>query len=148
MKELEPEAVEYIVIHCTAGRADATLEDIRDYHVNVKGWSDVGYHFIVHANGRVQAARPIQYQGAHVNGLNSKSLGVAFVGLFDDAGPTDKAMAALINFVHTLRFTYSVPVDKVIGHREAYAILGQPQRKSCPGKAVDLDALRAVLKAM
>ena len=49
MKELEPEAVEWIVIHCTAGRADATLEDIRDYHVNHRGFSDTGYHFIASA---------------------------------------------------------------------------------------------------
>lgn len=48
----------YIVLHCSATRADQniTTDDIRSWHVNDNGWSDIGYHWVIEWDGAVQKA--------------------------------------------------------------------------------------------
>ena len=53
------------------------------YHINVKGWTDVGYHAgIEQVEGRFVClfGRPDVYTGAHTRGHNSSSLGFVFIG--------------------------------------------------------------------
>lgn len=74
-----------IIIHCTAtpeGRWH-DVEDIRDWHVNGRGWSDVGYHFLVLLDGTVEEGRPVHRQGAHTRGHNANSIGICYVGGVD-----------------------------------------------------------------
>ena len=54
-----------IVLHCSATREghDVSTETIRGWHVNKRGWSDIGYHFVVLLDGTVDKARPIERQG-------------------------------------------------------------------------------------
>lgn len=77
-----------IVVHCTATNpswyADKDAEDvvneIRRWHTQERGWSDIGYHFIIHRNGQIKAGRPITRTGAHTKGRNKGSIGIALVG--------------------------------------------------------------------
>mgnify|MGYP003677575917 CR=1 FL=1 len=62
-----------IVHHSASGSAVTTVEKIRKWHVEGNGWSDIGYHFIVHLDGSVHAGRPVERSGAHVRGFNSTS---------------------------------------------------------------------------
>lgn len=37
-----------IVVHCSAtpeGK-DFTVDNIRDWHINGRGWKDIGYHYV------------------------------------------------------------------------------------------------------
>ncbi|MCB9245971.1 MAG: N-acetylmuramoyl-L-alanine amidase [Flavobacteriales bacterium] len=46
----------YIVLHCTAtpeGR-EVTGDDIRNWHLKGRGWSRVGYHYLVKLDGSVE----------------------------------------------------------------------------------------------
>ena len=58
----------YIVIHCSATRANqhVTIEDIRHWHVVERGWSDIGYHWIIDRNGIIHKGRDSRLSGAHV----------------------------------------------------------------------------------
>lgn len=70
-----------IILHCTAtpeGR-DFTVEQIRQWHL-ARGFSDIGYHYIVSRDGTVHAGRPESVVGAHCTGQNTCSIGISYVG--------------------------------------------------------------------
>lgn len=59
------------------------------------GFADIGYNFLIGSHGRVYEGRGWLYQGAHTKGYNSDSLGVAFIGKFDNITyPTDAQVLA------------------------------------------------------
>ena len=69
-----------IIIHCSGSDKDkTTLEDIRRWHVN-RGWSDIGYHYVIEGDGMVRKGRPIEEVGAHCYGHNKDSIGVCLCG--------------------------------------------------------------------
>lgn len=88
MKYMPLEDITHIITHCSAtpeGR-DIDVTDIRCWHVNDNGWSDVGYHFVITLDGTVQQGRPIDKTGAHCRGMNSCSVGICLVGGTDYNG--------------------------------------------------------------
>lgn len=54
-------------------------EQINESHVNGRGWSTIGYHFVVKRDGSIQIGRDINKVGAHVGGFNTRSIGISFV---------------------------------------------------------------------
>jgi|TARA_B110000908_G_scaffold162056_1_gene207054 N-acetylmuramoyl-L-alanine amidase len=98
-----------IILHCSATREGQNIstETIRGWHVNERGWSDIGYHFVVLLDGTVDKARPIKRQGAHVRGKNKGSIGVCYIGGCDaDMNPKDtrneaqkKSLEELISYL-------------------------------------------------
>ncbi len=75
-----------IIIHCTAtpeGR-DVSVDDIRQWHLD-RGWSDIGYHYVVDIKGCLKYGRPVERAGAHVRGHNKGSIGITYVGGVDES---------------------------------------------------------------
>jgi N-acetylmuramoyl-L-alanine amidase len=73
-----------IILHCSAtpeGR-DVKAKTIKKWHTE-KGWSDVGYHYIIELDGSLKTGRPIDRIGAHCKGHNNNSIGVCYVGGVD-----------------------------------------------------------------
>jgi N-acetyl-anhydromuramyl-L-alanine amidase AmpD len=112
----------YIVIHCSATRPemDIGVEEIRKWHM-AKGWSDVGYHFVIRRNGKVEKGRIINDIGAHVAGYNAVSVGVCLVGGLNGNGRavnnfTQEQMESLVSTVQYLKGLY--PSAEVLGHRD------------------------------
>ena len=70
-----------IILHCTATREgrDYSVDTIRKWHTD-KGWSDIGYHYLVYRDGSIHKGRPLERMGAHVRGYNANSIGIAYVG--------------------------------------------------------------------
>ena len=106
--------INLIVIHCADtpnGRAD-TAEDIHRWHLD-RGWSGIGYHYVIGIDGTVQNGRPEYWQGAHVAGHNANSIGVCLIGrdLF-----TNEQTAALQDLLAVLRDDY--PEASIRGHYE------------------------------
>mgnify|MGYP003657770476 FL=1 len=133
--------INQIIIHCTATRADwwakkspqAKVNEVRRWHVKERGWSDIGYHFLIDRNGAVVAGRPIEISGAHVRGQNSKSIGVALFG--GHGGSVDDSI--LDNFTpeqeeSLLNLIKSYPEIKHISGHNQYAA------KACPCFDVNL----------
>jgi N-acetylmuramoyl-L-alanine amidase len=74
-----------IILHCTAtpeGR-DVSVETIKQWHLD-RGWSDIGYHYVIKLDGTVKKGRPEERQGAHVRGHNKHSIGITYVGGVDE----------------------------------------------------------------
>ena len=80
--------IDEIVIHATATNlnwyadkdAEDVVKEIRRWHTTERGWSDIGYHFVVHRNGQIAPGRPITRSGAHTRGHNKTTIGIALVG--------------------------------------------------------------------
>lgn len=60
-------------------------ETIRSWHL-ARGWSDIGYHYVVKLDGTIESGRPLHRVGAHVKGHNDDSIGICYVGGLDAAG--------------------------------------------------------------
>ncbi len=74
-------SISKIILHCTAtpeGR-DFSVEQIRQCHL-ARGFSDIGYHYLVGRDGTIYAGRPESVVGAHCTGQNTCSIGVSYVG--------------------------------------------------------------------
>ena len=111
-----------IIIHCTATRPNAicTVESIRRYHSSL-GWRDIGYHYVIYPDGSVHAGRPVEEPGAHTEGHNAHSIGIAYVGGIDANGrPADTRTPlqrlALLQLVQDLMEEHNV--TSIHGHNE------------------------------
>jgi N-acetylmuramoyl-L-alanine amidase len=119
-----------IIMHCTATREgkNYTVEDIRLWHKK-RGFSDIGYHYVIYLDGPVHKGRPIEMVGAHCEGHNIGTIGIAYVGGLDkDGNPkntlTPSQEESLYNLIVELMKKYP-SIASVCGHR-AYAA------KACP----------------
>ena len=103
-------AVRFVVIHHTAGtnaytrsQSAAIVRAIQLFHVRTNGWNDVGYNFLVDRFGQVfegragGADRPVI--GAHAEGFNTGSVGIAVLGTYGDEGISAAARAAIERLV-------------------------------------------------
>lgn len=114
--------IDEIILHCTAtpeGR-EVTVAEIDSWH-RQRGFDGIGYHYIVHLDGTVEAGRPLAEVGAHCKGHNSRSIGIAYVGGCDRAGnPKDTRTDAQRKSLRLIvsHFLDYYPGATVHGHRE------------------------------
>ncbi|HMN96999.1 MAG TPA: N-acetylmuramoyl-L-alanine amidase [Phycisphaerales bacterium] len=100
-----------------AASSQARIELIRTSHRG-RGWSDIGYHFVIDRSGRIYEARPLNWQGAHVQKRNEGNIGVLCLGNFEEQAPSEAQLQALAMHVTRLRQMYRVPARTVLTHRE------------------------------
>jgi N-acetylmuramoyl-L-alanine amidase len=123
---------DFIAIHCSATRGiqDVGVADIRKWH-KAQGWKDIGYHFVIRRNGKVETGRAIDAVGSHVQGYNVNSVGICMAGGLDDKTwkPVDNFTAAQWASLRTLvaRLVKMYPKAKVLGHRDFPNV-----KKACP----------------
>ena len=156
------ESLRFALVHHTAGsnnytRAEsaAIVRGIQVYHVKANGWNDLGYNFLVDKYGQVFEGRyggvEQNVVGAHAEGFNTGSVGVAMIGTYTGSGISAVARDSLarllawrldvahVDPLSTLswpsggnaRFPRGVPVflRTVSGHRDAGFT-------ECPGSAL------------
>lgn len=123
--------IDKIIVHCSATREGQHIDvdTIRDWHVNGRGWSDIGYHYVVYLDGTIVPGRPEERVGAHTKGENKTSIGVCYIGGVEEDGKTPKdtrtpeQQAALSALLLELKSVYC---DAIIhGHRDF-------ANKACP----------------
>ena len=123
-------AIREIIVHCSAtpeGK-DYTIDDIRKWH-RLRGFSDIGYHYVVYRDGSVHVGRYVDLIGAHCTGHNAGSIGVCYIGGCDKDGKTPKdtrtgkQIDALFDLLVQLRSIY--PNATIHGHRDF-------ANKACP----------------
>ncbi len=123
--------IDKIVVHCAATRPsmDIGVEEIRQWHTEGNGWSDIGYHYVIRRNGLVEDGRDESSAGAHAKGHNASSLGICLVGGMSedmarsDANFTLAQYISLAQLVHQLKERYDI--TSVKGHRDL-------STKACP----------------
>ena len=133
-----------IILHCADTRPDwmtghaiaEKLAEIRRWHVQQRGWRDIGYHWIVDRDGAVAPGRCETETGAHVEGHNRGTLGICLLGGFGASADDPFAKNfTLAQANATKRLIAEIKrrtaIQLVSGHND-YAT------KACPGFRVKL----------
>jgi len=115
--------INLLVVHCSATppSRDIGVSEIRGMH-RQRGFKDVGYHYVIRRDGRIEKGRPDNVIGAHVSGHNNGSLGICLVGGVKADGKTAEAnftpaqYAALETLLKDLHGRY--PAARICGHRD------------------------------
>ena len=123
--------IDKIIIHCSATREgqDIPVETIRKWHVEGRGWSDIGYHFYIDINAKIWKGRDIQKIGAHCSGNNRSSIGICYCGGVEADGKTPKdtrteqQKESLLHVLKTLKAMF--PECSIYSHNEF-------ANKACP----------------
>jgi len=110
------------------GREDcaAWVREVQRHHMDVNGWDDIGYNFLVCRHGDVFVGRGWDAVGAHCAGYNTPAWGVCFLG-DDDPGQDVPTVAR-----QAIRELRQAAVELAghdldsLGHRDKYPT-------ACPG---------------
>ncbi len=96
-----------VVVHHTAGPnsyasvADAMAQIRNDqrYHIESRGWCDIGYNFLVDKWGNVYEGRANSINrpviGVHAGGFNTGTVGIAMLGDFSTVAPSSAMLAGV-----------------------------------------------------
>jgi hypothetical protein len=156
------DGIHLAIVHHTAGsnsytkaQAASIVRAIELYHVKGNGWNDIGYNFLVDKYGQIfegrygGMTRPVI--GAHAQGFNTGSVGIAVIGDYGSTSITPAARAALVSLIAwRLDYAHVDPLSSVVrvssgnprypagravtlkaisGHRDVYST-------SCPGASL------------
>ncbi len=123
--------IKYIVIHCTATPQSTTIESIKKYWKEVRGWGDTaGYHFIIKPNGEVIKLTEISKNSNGVAKHNSECINIAYIGGIDKKGkPIDNRTSAQKQamFDKILELSARFKTVEILGHRDFANV-----HKACP----------------
>jgi len=129
-----------LIIHCTATPSDwrpgASSEDrvaaIRQMHITERGWSDIGYHWLIDRDGTVLPGRRETVIGAHVAGHNAGTIGISLFG-----GLTSKPRDPFLkNYTNRQEVALIDLIDDICSRAAITSIRGHNQLdngKACPG---------------
>lgn len=129
-----------IFIHCTATPSDwrqkdtpqQRVEAIRQMHIKERGWSDIGYHWLIDRDGTVLPGRPETQIGAHVAGHNAGTIGISLFG-----GLTSKTHDPFVkNYTATQEAALRSLIEDIKMRTEIKRIRGHNEvdsGKACPG---------------
>jgi hypothetical protein len=98
------------IVHHTAGaspsspaQSAAIVRGIYTYHVRGNGWNDIGYNFLVDRFGQIFEGRyggiERNVVGAHAQGFNTGSVGIAVLGSYGGGAPSTQARDALARVI-------------------------------------------------
>ena len=136
-----------IVVHHTAETGaqkgltgEQITRSIYNYHAVSRGWGDIGYHYLISADGRIFEGRAggDRVVAGHVYCNNIGTIGISLMGNFEENDPTPAQIAALERFLPALAKKYGLDLtdteyfhgkktSNLIGHRDLAAT-------ACPGK--------------
>ncbi|CAA9364503.1 MAG: hypothetical protein AVDCRST_MAG72-2577 [uncultured Nocardioidaceae bacterium] len=127
----------------SSGQVPSLIRGIYAYHTQSRGWSDIGYNFIVDRFGRIWegryggVARPVV--GAHTLGYNEYSFAMSALGNFDVAQPPAamlRAYGRLFGWKLSLHGVSATDTNQSLGGRSFRAINGHRDAGStaCPGR--------------
>ena len=130
--------VDTIFVHCAATRPewmeektlDEKVKEIGRWH-RARGFSSIGYHWLIDRDGQIAKGRPEEMPGAHASGYNTGSIGICLIGGHGSSEndhfrdnftlEQDKALKKLIEEIKG-----RTNIKAVRGHNEVAA-------KACPG---------------
>lgn len=123
--------IKYIVIHCTATPQNTTVESIKKYWKEQRGWGDTpGYHFIILKNGTIVQLLDEKKNSYGVYAHNSECINIAYIGGVDKNNKpidnrTDAQKHSMFNKIVELMEKH--PAAKPLGHRDFAGV-----KKACP----------------
>jgi N-acetylmuramoyl-L-alanine amidase len=168
-------SVKAVQVHHTVSLNDYTPEEapqivlaICRYHRNSNGWNDIGYNALVDKYGTIYEGRAGGLDqavvGAHAQGFNSQTAGIANIGDYSSVTASKEALAATATYIRWKLGVHGEPLsgpvtltsaggsasrypagarvtlERVSGHRDT-------GKTACPGDALydQLDEIRAMV---
>lgn len=106
-----PNEVHNLIIHHTAGSNTDTnyiqvIRNIYIFHTEVRGWSDIGYNYVIAQDGTIFKARDPggleqdNVLGAHFCASNTGTMGISMMGTYTDIAPPDTALQSLVKLLN------------------------------------------------
>jgi N-acetylmuramoyl-L-alanine amidase/Mannosyl-glycoprotein endo-beta-N-acetylglucosaminidase len=133
------------------------MRQIQNAHMDGRGWSDIGYHYMIMASGRIYQGRPERKRGSH--DVINDGLGICFDGDYTNRQITDAQFRSAVALCTKLcqRMGITDPVTPVstrtnFGTRQLPRILGHRDRvaTNCPGveggRTVRLNDIRLAVR--
>ena len=167
--------VKAVQVHHTVSLNDYTPEEapqivlaICRYHRNSNGWNDIGYNALVDKYGTLYEGRAGGLDqaviGAHAQGFNSQTAGIANIGDYSSVGASQESLTATATYIRWKLGVHGQPLsgpvtltsaggsasrypagssatlERVSGHRDT-------GKTACPGNALydQLDDIRALV---
>jgi hypothetical protein len=115
-----------IYVHHSALPMEKEVDEIRKLHIR-RGFKDIGYHFVINKEGKIQKGRSIEEEGAHVKSDNKESIGICVCGNLEEVKPTTLQIKALEELI--LELCQKWGKLKILGHRDYLY-----SNTLCPGK--------------
>lgn len=135
--------VNEIILHCADTRPDwmagrplpEKVAEIRRWHVQERGWRDIGYHWVVDRDGAVAHGRPETEIGAHVEGHNRGTIGICLLGGYGSSADDPFAKNFTVAQASAIKqliaeINRRTAIRKISGHNDYAA-------KACPGFRVN-----------
>ena len=140
-------SVKKIIVHHTGETnitnnrpSDEMMRAIYYYHTIVRGWGDIGYHYVIGKDGEIFEGKKggDKVVGAHVYCNNIGTVGVSVMGNFQISTVSTKQINSLKTLLSKLTKKYNLKpngtstfhgknIPNIIGHRDLAAT-------ACPGK--------------
>ncbi len=135
-------AITHACIHHTASNnQNEDISAIAQMEIATFGFVTVGYHFVVHADGKIQVGRPLGKVPAANLGMNTQSVAISLEGNFH---PSDPNYIGEVPSVHALHAAATIinhwvkpkcpNLQYLIGHRDVAVIMQDSNdATACPG---------------
>ncbi|CAL1526534.1 unnamed protein product [Lymnaea stagnalis] len=130
--------VPYAFIHHSSGRdcfsksdCAAVVRGYQDFHIDGRGWDDIGYSFVIGGDGSVYEGRGWDRVGAHTLGYNTVGLGFCLAGDFTNHLPPKVQMDTARQLIDC-----GVSLGKI---NSTYTLRGHRDMKpstDCPGNTL------------
>ncbi|PKQ27319.1 MAG: hypothetical protein CVT64_02510 [Actinobacteria bacterium HGW-Actinobacteria-4] len=158
----DPGTVRGAAVHHTAGvnnyssaQVPGILRAIQQYHMQGRGWFDIGYNFLVDRYGTIWEGRAggitNTWKGVHSHSFNGAVTGVSVMGNFQEAGVPAAAVNSLVALLIWKFNLHGVDANGVLLHNGGVfpTILGHrdvPEASTaCPG--IHLHSLLPTIRA-
>ncbi len=133
-------AINKILVHCTdtPDGSPVSVNQVRDWHIK-RGFSDIGYHYLIGIYGEIFHGRPEDQEGAHCedNGGNHGSIAICLVGRLEYSV---SQITSLTTLVLEIMANYGLTPTDVYCHYEF-----DDKGKTCPTFSANM--LRALISA-
>ena len=126
--------IKRIFIHCTAGSQKQTKQQLLN-EFKLRGWKNPGYHYVVFPDGNIEQLLGEEDISNGVQGYNSTSINIAYVGGIDSKGRAvdnrtkaqKKSLAILLTAIKR-----DHPGAHIMGHRDIWGKDKSKWKKMCP----------------
>jgi len=115
-----------VIIHHSASPVDTTVEQIDEWH-KARGWSGIGYHWVLLEDGTWAKGRPENKTGAHCKGHNKDSIGICITGNFEKYHCNPVRYGQLLDLIGNVLHRHGLRWNDVYLH-------GDLGNTACPGK--------------
>jgi len=145
-------APSHIIVHHSASASTsddfpAVVRSYWDFHVNINGWDDIGYNWLIDGEGVIYEGRGSGTRGAHFSCMNNQTTGICMIGNFEDSVPTPTAILALEDLIaweacdkiilpkdSSNHITSGSLLAHISGHRDGNDLPNSCTNTVCPGE--------------